>query len=421
MTLLNTQSLIGFFLLLLVAWLFSENKRIIHVKFTFAGIALQFILAFLFLNITLLQDAMSAINDAVLTLQQASEAGTSFVFGYLGGGTLPFEESQLGASFILAFRALPLVIIMSAITALLMHWRILPWLVRLISLVLQKTIGVSGSVGIGTAANIFIGMVEAPLFIKPWLNQLSRSELFILMTAGMSTIAGTMLVLYSSILANVQDDIVGHLLTASLLSAPAAVVIARLMIPETEQSKLDSTSDKIQISTPNTTSSLDAIVQGTQNGLQLFLNIIAMLIVFVALVHLANAVLGLFPQIAGDSITLERILGHIMSPVVWLMGIPWSEATTAGELMGIKTILNEFLAYLQLAQLPENALSERSTLIMTYALCGFANFGSLGIMIAGLSTMTPNRQKDVISLGTRSIVAGTLATCCTGAVVGVFI
>lgn len=421
MTLLNTQSLIGFFLLLLVAWLFSENKRIIHVKFTFAGIALQFILAFLFLNITLLQDAMSAINDAVLTLQQASEAGTSFVFGYLGGGTLPFEESQLGASFILAFRALPLVIIMSAITALLMHWRILPWLVRLISLVLQKTIGVSGSVGIGTAANIFIGMVEAPLFIKPWLNQLSRSELFILMTAGMSTIAGTMLVLYSSILANVQDDIVGHLLTASLLSAPAAVVIARLMIPETEQSKLDSTSDKIQISTPNTTSSLDAIVQGTQNGLQLFLNIIAMLIVFVALVHLANAVLGLFPQIAGDSITLERILGHIMSPVVWLMGIPWSEATTAGELMGIKTILNEFLAYLQLAQLPENALSERSTLIMTYALCGFANFGSLGIMIAGLSTMAPNRQKDVISLGTRSIVAGTLATCCTGAVVGVFI
>lgn len=422
MTLLNLQSFFGFFVLLVIAWLFSENKRVIALKFTLMGVLLQFSLAFLFFKIPVLQASLSVVNDAVLALQQATEASTSFVFGYLGGGTLPFEETQPGASFILAFRALPLVIIMSAITAILMHWKILPWLVRWLSLVLQKTMGISGSVGIATAANIFIGMVEAPLFIRPWIQQLSRSELFILMTAGMATIAGTVLVLYASIIASVQADSVGHLLLASLISAPAAVIIARLMVPETQMNT--SVTDVATTNTPivpKTSSTLDALTQGTQNGLQLFLNIIAMLLVLVALVHIVNALLSLLPTLAGESITLERLFGYLMSPIVWLMGIPWHEASTAGSLMGIKTVLNEFLAYLQLAQLPADALSERSRLIMTYALCGFANAGSLGIMIAGLTTMAPERKQEVLDLGLRSIVAGTLATCCTGAVVGVLV
>jgi CNT family concentrative nucleoside transporter len=423
MTLLNLQSLFGFFALLFIAWLLSENKRVVAVKFTLMGILLQFTLAFLFFKVPVLQALLTIINDAVLTLQQATEASTSFVFGYLGGGTLPFEETQAGASFILAFRALPLVIIMSAITSILMHWKILPWLVQGLSKILQKTVGISGSVGIATAANIFIGMVEAPLFIRPWIRQLSRSELFILMTAGMATIAGTVLVLYATILSSVQVNSVGHLLIASFISAPAAVIIARLMVPETET--ISSTQNAETANTPiipvRTHSTLDALTQGTKNGLQLFLNIIAMLLVLVALVHIVNGLLSLLPTLAGENITLERLLGYVMSPIVWLMGIPWSEALTAGSLMGVKTVLNEFLAYLQLAQLPEVALSDRSRLIMTYALCGFANAGSLGIMIAGLTTMAPERKQDVLNLGVRSIIAGTLATCCTGAVVGVLI
>jgi CNT family concentrative nucleoside transporter len=284
-------------------------------------------------------------------------------------------------------------------------------------------VGISGSVGIATAANIFIGMVEAPLFIRPWIRQLSRSELFILMTAGMATIAGTVLVLYATILSSVQVNSVGHLLIASFISAPAAVIIARLMVPETET--ISSTQNAETANAPiipvRTHSTLDALTQGTKNGLQLFLNIIAMLLVLVALVHIVNGLLSLLPTLAGENITLERLLGYVMSPIVWLMGIPWSEALTAGSLMGVKTVLNEFLAYLQLAQLPEVALSDRSRLIMTYALCGFANAGSLGIMIAGLTTMAPERKQDVLNLGVRSIIAGTLVTCCTGAVVGVLI
>jgi CNT family concentrative nucleoside transporter len=413
---LNLQSFIGFFILLALAWLLSENRRVLHWRFLVGGIVLQFLLAVLLLKIPLLQQFLGSLNAMVLALQQATEASSTFVFGYLGGGPQPFEETQPGASFILAFRALPLVIVVSALTAILTHWKVLPLIVRLFSVVLHKTLGVSGSVGMGAAANIFVGMVEAPLFIRPWLEKLTRSELFIIMVAGMSTIAGTVLVLYATILGDVLPNVVGHLLAASLISAPAAIVIARLMVPETETS--EESDMRIQAETSST---MDALTQGTQNGLQLFLNIIAMLLVLVALVHLVNAVLGLLPVIEGDPVSLERLLGYIMAPVVWLMGIPWNEAVTAGSLMGVKTILNEFLAYMQLAQLPDDALTERSRLIMAYALCGFANFGSLGIMIAGLTTMAPGRRDEVLSLGPKSIVAGTLATCCTGAVIGVIL
>jgi len=266
---------------------------------------------------------------------------------------------------------------------------------------------------LSTAANVFVGMVEAPLFIRPYINQLSRSELFIVMTGGMAGIAGTVMVLYASILGPVIPDALGHILIASIISAPAAVVIAVLMVP-TEGAPTSG-----QMVPPQAaSSSMDAVTRGTADGLALLLNIVALLIVLVALVTLANLALAELPAINGAPVTLQRMLGYALAPLAWLIGVPWSEAATAGSLLGVKTVLNEFIAYIELAQLPEAALSPRSRLLMTYALCGFANFGSLGILIGGLATMAPGRREEIVSLGMKSIVAGTLATCLTGALVG---
>jgi len=410
----SLQSAFGLLVFVAIAWAISEDRRAASMRVAAAGIAAQLIIAALLLKLPPLEAALSALNGLVLMLQTATEAGTSFVFGYLGGGPLPFEERQPGASFVLAFRALPLIIVISALTALLTYWRILPWIIRGFARVLEKFLGVGGAVGLATAANVFVGMVEAPLFIRPYLATLSRSELFVIMVSGMATIAGTVLVLYATIIAPVIPNAVGNLLTASLISATAAITVALLMIPPTSPPTAGHpTPDR------GANSAMDAITRGTRSGLELFLMVIAMLLVLVALVFLVNAVLALLPDISGQPLSLQRLLGYGMAPVCWLMGVPWSEAFTAGALMGIKTVLNEFLAYLQLAALPEGALSERSALIMTYALCGFANFGSLGILIGGLSTMVPERRDEIVQLGLRSILAGTLATCCTGAIVGI--
>jgi CNT family concentrative nucleoside transporter len=410
----SLQSAFGLLVFMGFAWAVSENRRAASPRVAVSGIAAQLILAALLLKLPPLEAALAGLNDLVLALQNATTAGTSFVFGYLGGGPLPFEETQPGASFVLAFRALPLIIVVSALTAVLTYWRILPWIVRAFAVALEKSMGVGGAVGLGTAANIFVGMVEAPLFIRPYLATLSRSELFVIMVTGMATISGTVLVLYATIIGPVIPNAVGSLLTASLISAPAAITIALLMIPQTTASTAGA-----PVPERGASSTMDAITRGTRSGLELFLIVVAMLLVLVALVFLVNAILALLPQVGGQAISLERLLGYLMAPVCWLMGVPWSEALTAGSLMGIKTVLNEFLAYLQLAALPEGALSQRSELIMTYAMCGFANFGSLGILIGGLSTMVPERRDEVVQLGLRSILAGTLATCSTGAIVGI--
>jgi CNT family concentrative nucleoside transporter len=407
------QSAFGLVCFIGLAWAISERRDRQALKIGAVGIGLQIVMALLLLKLPPVTAMFAYLNDAVLALQDATGAGSSFVFGYLGGGPLPFEESQPGASFILAFRALPLIIVVSALTALLTWWGILPWIVRGFAALLQRTLNVGGAVGLSAAANVFVGMVEAPLFVRPYLRTLSRSELFMLMCTGMATIAGTVLVLYASIIGKVVPDAAGHLLVASLISAPAAITVALIMVPQTGAPTPGEVHRDEDIS-----SAMDAITQGTQTGLKLFLNICAMLLVLVALVHLVNIVLSLLPEMAGAPITLQRVLGLFMAPVVWLMGIPASETLTAGALMGTKTILNEFLAYLDLAALPAGALSARSELIMTYALCGFANFGSLGIMIGGLATLVPERREEVVGLGLKSIVGGTLATCCTGAVVG---
>lgn len=410
------QSAFGFFALIGIAWLLSEKRRAVPWRIVISGVVLQIALAALLLKAPPFKSFFLALNDALLALERATQAGTSFVFGYLGGAPLPFAESPAGSSFVLAFRALPLILVVSALSSLLFYWRVLPFVVKSISAVLEKTLGVGGAVGLSSAANIFVGMVEAPLFVRPYLARMSRGELFMVMTCGMATIAGTMMVLYASILGPVVPDAMGHILSASIISAPAAIVVAALMVPPQGRPTVGDL-----VPAQPARGAMDAVTRGTLDGLTLLLNIVALLIVLVALVTLANLMLGALPEVAGKPVTLQRMLGLVMAPLVWLAGIPWGEAVTAGALMGTKTILNEFVAYLDMARLPDAELSLRSRLIMTYALCGFANFGSLGILIGGLAAMAPERRDEVVALGIRSIVSGTLATLATGAVVGIFL
>lgn len=414
---MNTlQSAMGLVTLVGLAWLMSEKRRDVRLLPIAIGLGLQLGLALLMLKVPLFERFFLGLNEVALVIEKATMAGTSFVFGYLGGGDLPFAEPYPGASFILAFRALPIILVMSAVSAVLYHWRILPLVVQAFSFLLERTMRIGGALGVATASNIFVGMVEAPLVVRPYLARMTRSELFSLMTCGMATIAGTMLVLYASILSATIPGAMGQILAASIISAPAAILVSRIMVPETEQ-----TTEGRAVPPRTSVSTMDAVTHGTVDGVNILISVVAMLIVLVALVSLGNAALSLTPDVAGAPLTLQRILGWIMSPVVWLIGIPWAEAQTAGSLMGTKTMLNEFLAYLDMARLPQDALSPRSRVIMTYAMCGFANFGSLGIMIGGLGVMAPQRRGEIVSLGLRSIISGTLATLMTGAVVGTII
>jgi CNT family concentrative nucleoside transporter len=408
------QSIAGLLVFAGIAWCLSENRKQVSIKIPIVGILIQLAVGIVLLKLPIFREFFLLLNRMVLSLQAATTAGTSFVFGYLGGADLPFAETFPGASFILAFQALPLVLLMSALSALLFYWKVLPLVVRAFSWALQKTMRLGGAEGLGVSANIFVGMVESPLFIRPYLKEMTRSEIFTLMTCGMATIAGTVMVLYASILSDKIPDVMGHILTASIISVPAAVTISKIMVPETKAP----TGGQLRAPDP-ASSAMDAVTKGTLQGIDLLLNIIAMLVVLVALVYLVNLMLGVLPDLGGAPVTLQRLLGFVMAPVVWLMGVPWSEATTAGALMGTKTILNELLAYIDLSRLSPEALSPRSLLIMTYAMCGFANPGSLGIMIGGLGTMAPDRRSEIVALGLRSIIAGTLATSMTGAVVGI--
>ncbi len=411
--LLRLHSFIGFLALIFLAWLFSEKRRKVNLRTLLTGMGLQVLLALLLLKFPGSQEVFLWLNKGVRAIEESTRAGTGFVFGYLGGAVLPFDEKIPGSSYILAFRGLPLLLVIGALSSLFFYWRIIPWVVKAFSWVLRRVMGIGGVEGVGAAVNVFIGMVESPLIIRPYLMEISRSELFTIMACGMATIAGTVMVIYASILYNVIPGIMGHLLVASIISAPAAITVSKLMIPETS----DLSQEDVEIPR-EASSSMDAITRGTLVGIKLLINIIAMLVVFVALVYLLNMVLAFLPELFDKPVTFQRLVGYVMAPVTWLIGIPWSETVTAGSLMGTKTVLNEFLAYLNLASLPEGALSERSRLIMIYAMCGFANFGSLGIMIGGMGAMAEERRGEIVSLGLKSIVAGTIATCMTGALVG---
>lgn len=400
------QGIAGIAGLIFLAWILSEKRTAVPWRAVWSGLLLQLALALLLLKLPFARDAFLVLNDVLTLLEKSTQAGTALVFGYLGGGPAPFAVSDANSNFILAFRALPIVLVVSALSALLFHWGALQWLVRAVSWVLERVMRVGGVVGLSTAANVFVGMVEAPLVVRPWLGRVSRGELFAIMACGMASIAGTVLFLYASILGKIIPDVVAHLLIASIVSAPAALVIAFLMVPPTGEA----TGGNLELKS-DASSSMDALTQGTLGGAQLLVNIIAMLVVFVALVTLCNLIIS--PH------SLQGILGWMLAPLAWLAGVQWSEAQAAGQLLGTKIVLNELIAYIDMANMP--ALSERSRLLMTYALCGFANFGSLGIMIGGMSTMCPERRPEIVSLGLKSIVAGTLATCLTAATVGLIV
>jgi CNT family concentrative nucleoside transporter len=407
------RGMMGIVVLLGVAWLFSENRRAVPWRLVVSGLILQVLSALLMLKIPLSRQVFVKLNGLVLAFQEATTAGTSFVFGYLGGGPLPFAETVPGGSFSLAFQALPLVLVVGALTALFYYWRILPKVVRSFSWALRKTMGVGGALGVVAAGNVFLGMIEAPLLIRPYLQRLTRSELFAMMAVGLSCIAGTMLMFYASLLRNVIPDAFGHILTASIIHAPAALVLAGIIIPETGPQTMGR-----EILRSEATSAMDALARGTWDGMQLLFNIVAILIVFVALVKLVNIGLGALPDIQGAPMTLERLMGAVMAPVVWMIGVPWQEAHTAGSLMGIKVVLNELLAYIEMAKLPAAALSDQSRIILTYAMCSFANFRSLGILIGGWGALCPERRGEITALGPKALLAGVLSSLMTGAIVG---
>ena len=411
------RPVLGIAVLLVLAWLFSEDWRRVRLRPVIGGVALQWALAMLLLWFPPARRAMLSVNDGAEALNHATQAGTRFVFGYLAGGPLPFTEAVPGAAFILAFQALPLVLTISALATLLFHWGVLQTVMRGFAWVLRRTMGVGGALALGAAVHVFVGMVEAPLLVRPWLARMQRGELFALMTCGMAGIAGTVMVIYGSILGPVIPDALGNIVSAAIISTPAAIAVAALMIPFDPGRE-----DEARLVLPDPPAdSLDAVVKGTAQGVPILASIMAVLLVTVALVTLLNMLLGLLPPVDGEAVSLQRIFALPFRPVVWLIGVPWEQAGTAAGLMATKTALNEFVAYLNLAALPGNALSPHSRLILTFALCGFANFGSVGIMVGGISAMIPERRDEVAKLGLRSLVSGTIATCTSGAVAGVLV
>jgi CNT family concentrative nucleoside transporter len=408
------RSLLGLAALLAIAWALSEDRRRIPWRTVAAGIALQWALAALLLGFAPARAAIFLLNDGATALQDATQAGTSFVFGYLGGPPLPFAETHPGASFILAFQALPLVLTISALASLLFYWGVLQRITAAFAWLLRRAMGIGGALALGAAVHVFVGMIEAPLLVRPYLARMQRGELFALMTCGMAGVAGTVMVIYASFLAPLIPNALGNILIASVISTPAGLAVAALMVPFGSS---DAAGEKLVVHDPPV-STLDALVKGTIDGVPILVAIVAMLLVAVAFVALVNAALGTLPHWDGDAVTLQRLFALPFRPVVWLIGLSWDEAGAAATLMGTKTVLNEFVAYLNLSRLPPETFAPRSRLILTYALCGFANFGSLGIMIGGLGAMIPERRHEVVALGLRSILSGTLATCMSGAVAG---
>ena len=414
------QACFGLLMFIAIGWGLGEGRRPPQWRILVAGVGLQFLLALLMFKVPLVKEGLAFLNRGVVAVAGATDAGTQFVFGYLGGDpanvAYPYAVSDAGSTYILAFRVLPLILFFTVLSAVLWYYRVLPMVIRGFSVVLRRSMGVGGAVGVSAAGNIFLGMVEAPLLIRPYLGRLTRSELFIVMTCGMATVAGSVMIFYSIILQNVIEDALGHILTASVISAPAAIMIARIMIPGDESTGSDKLVDPVHYQ-----GLLDAVTRGTADGIRLMVNVGAMLMVLISLVALVNGMLSLLPHLDGEFLTLERILGWLFAPLAWLMGIPWQESMLAGTLLGTKTVLNELIAFFALAALEPGQLSTKSTLIMTYAICGFANFGSLGIMIGGLSAMCPERRLEIMALAPRSLVSGTLATCMTGAIAGLIL
>lgn len=402
---------LGFFIFPLIALLFSARRQAIDYKFCVIALLLQLVFCVLIHKVSFVQQGFLWASEGVNHLKTATCEGTKFVFGYLGGQDCPFETKDPSKMFIFAFQALPMIIVISALSMLLFYWGILPAIVKGFSYVLRRTLNIGGALGLCASAKVFLGQTDAPLLIRPYLSKLTRSELFSVMTAGMATTSASAMPIYASLLEGHVIHPLSHVLAASFISIPAALLISRIIEPETSAKTEGDLADPYPFS-----GSMDAIAKGTQDGLQLYLILIAVLIVALALVKLSNMILGIFPDVAGSALSLERTAGWVMGPVTWVMGVPWAEAVKAGELLGTKTILNEIIAFIQFQG--ADALSASSKIIMIYGLCGFANLSSIGIQIAGLGTLVPSRRDDVIALAPKALLAGTLASCLSGSMVG---
>lgn len=414
------QGLVGVVALLLLAWLLSEDRKAALAgaqrRLIVGGLLLLVALALLLLKLPPMREALLALNGVVNAIDRATAAGTSFVFGFLGGAPAPTEPKPGQSYAVLAFRYLPVILVISAISAVLFHWGVMQAVVRAFSWALQRTLGIGGALGVGSAVNVFVGMVEAPIMIGPYMKRITRGELFALMVVGLGTVAGTVMVLYATILGKTVDGALGHIVVASFLNVPASLVIAALMVP------FAATATEGGFEPERTSqSTMDAVTRGTADGVMLLINVIAMLLVLVALVELVNIMLSVLPDIAGKPLRLERIFGWIFAPLAFAIGIPWEEAAAGGQILGVKTILNELVAYIELASPANAGLSEKSKLILTYALCGFANLGSLGIMIGGMAILAPERRAEIVGLGPRSVLAGLMTTCLSAAVVGLLV
>ncbi len=410
------QSLIGIVTLIFIAIPFSESIQKIKVKFIVYALLIQTSLAFILLEIPFISSFFDVMSMAVESLRLSAIEGSSFVFGYLGGGDAPFEVSNNQNLPIFAFTFLPMLIFLSALSALLWHWKILPFLIKLLAKLFEKPLDAKGPIGLAASANIFLGQLEAPLLIKPYLNKMNQRDLLIIMTVGMSTIAGSVMVLYITWLDDKFTGVIGHFLTASILSVPAAIMFSNILIPSA-QTELKTAKEDLKMYE----SAMDAISVGTKDGLNMFLSVIASLIVFLSLVALADFILSIFPNVYGEPISLQRTAAFIFAPIAWLMGIPFSEIIPAGNLLGTKTIFNELIAFNDLRDLDTNILSERSQLIMLYGICGFANISSVGILLGGLSAICPDIRGTLLKIAFRALFAATLASCLTGTVVSLFV
>ncbi|SFS49379.1 NupC/NupG family nucleoside CNT transporter [Brevundimonas viscosa] len=413
-SLLNLQSLFGLVVVVAACWALSENRRAFPWKLALGAVAVQAGLVLALFAIPGSQAVLAAITGAVDGLNAATQRGTQFVFGYLAGGDQPYAVTNDGALFTFAFQVLPLILVISALSALLWHWKVLKWITHGFGILFQRTMGLGGASALAVAANIFLGMIESPIVIRAYLDKLTRSELFLLMVVGLATVAGSTMVAYAAILSPVLTNAAGHVLVASIVSAPAGILLARVMVPEKPG---EGGAHADYDSALKYDSAVDAIVKGTADGLMVVLNISAVLIVFVALVALANVMLGGL-WLFGGEVTVERVLGWLFTPVAWLTGVEWSEAGRAGWLLGVKLTLTEFVAFIELGRVPVAEMSERTRMLMTYALCGFANIGSVGITVTGLSVLMPERREEVLGLVWKALFAGFLATIMTACVVG---
>ena len=411
----NAQSLLGLVLVLAVCWALSEDRSRFPWRLALGALAVQVALVLMLFGLPGARSVVRGINAAVDGLAAATAQGTQFVFGYMAGGAQPYQVTDANALFVFAFQVLPLILVISALSALLWHWRILKWITQGFGFVFQKTMGLGGASALAVAVNIFLGMIESPIVIRAYLDKLTRSEVFLMIVVGLATVAGSTMVAYATILREVLPNAAAHVLVASIVSAPAGVLLARIMVPE-KKGQGGYYADYGSLLKYD--SSIDAISKGTMDGLTVALNISAILIVFVSFVAIGNGLLGVFPDVLGAPITIERVLGVVFAPLAWLIGVQWSEAVQAGYLLGVKLMLTEFIAFIQLGAVPAGDMSERTRMIMTYALCGFANIGSVGITVTGMGVLMPERRAEIIGMVWKALVAGFLATCMTAAVVG---